>query len=89
MPRKKQQPQEGKAPKMRGYIAGAGEIVQQDISDTLRQNFMPYAMSVIMSRAIPEIDGFKPPTASCFTPCIKWGFWALPGPRAPTLWARP
>ena len=60
MPRKKQQPQEDKAPKMRGYIAGAGEIVQQDISDTLRQNFMPYAMSVIMSRAIPEIDGFKP-----------------------------
>ena len=60
MPRKKQQPQKGKAPKMRGYIAGAGEIVQQDISDTLRQNFMPYAMSVIMSRAIPEIDGFKP-----------------------------
>ena len=60
MPRKKQQPQEGKAPKMRGYIAGAGEIVQQDISDTLRQNFMPYAMSVIVSRAIPEIDGFKP-----------------------------
>ena len=60
MPRKKQQPQEGKAPKMRGYIAGAGEIVQQNISDTLRQNFMPYAMSVIMSRAIPEIDGFKP-----------------------------
>ncbi len=60
MPRKKQQPQEGKAPKMRGYIAGAGEIVQQDISATLRQNFMPYAMSVIMSRAIPEIDGFKP-----------------------------
>ena len=60
MPRKKQQPQEGKSPKMRGYIAGAGEIVQQDISDTLRQNFMPYAMSVIMSRAIPEIDGFKP-----------------------------
>ena len=60
MPRKKQQPQEGKAPKMRGYIAGAGEIVQQDISDTLRQNFMPYAMSVIISRAIPEIDGFKP-----------------------------
>ena len=39
MPRKKQQPQEGKAPKMRGYIAGAGEIVQQDISDTLRQNY--------------------------------------------------
>ena len=60
MPRKKNLASEGRAPKMQGFIAGAGEIVQQDISDTLRQNFMPYAMSVIMSRAIPEIDGFKP-----------------------------
>lgn len=42
------------------HIAGAGEVEQQDITDTLRQNYMPYAMSVIMSRAIPEIDGFKP-----------------------------
>ena len=33
-------------------------IVQQPIPDTLEQNFMPYAMSVIISRAIPEIDGF-------------------------------
>ncbi len=60
MPRKKNPTPEGRASKMQGFIAGAGEIVQQDISDTLRQNFMPYAMSVIMSRAIPEIDGFKP-----------------------------
>ena len=89
MPRKKQQPQEGKAPKMRGYIAGAGEIVQQDISDTLRQNFMPYAMSVIMSRAIPEIDGFKPSHRKLLTPCIKWACWAPPAPKAPTSWARP
>ena len=57
---RKRQPEKPAAPKMKGYIAGAGEIVQQDISDTLRQNFMPYAMSVIVSRAIPEIDGFKP-----------------------------
>ena len=49
-----------KQPKMRGYIAGAGEIVEQDVGDTVRKNFMPYAMSVILSRAIPEIDGFKP-----------------------------
>jgi len=49
-----------KAPKAKGYIAGAGEIVEQDVGETLRKNFMPYAMSVIMSRAIPEIDGFKP-----------------------------
>ena len=49
-----------KAPKAKGYIAGAGEIVEQEVGDTLRKNFMPYAMSVILSRAIPEIDGFKP-----------------------------
>ena len=42
------------------HIAGAGEVEQQRITDTLRENYMPYAMSVIMSRAIPEIDGFKP-----------------------------
>ena len=60
MARKKQQPKRESAPKMQGFIAGAGEVVQQEIHDTLRQNFMPYAMSVIMSRAIPEIDGFKP-----------------------------
>ncbi len=47
-------------PKMQGYIAGAGEIVEQKIADTIEENYMPYAMSVIMSRAIPEIDGFKP-----------------------------
>ena len=34
--------------------------VDQRITDTLRENYMPYAMSVIVSRAIPEIDGFKP-----------------------------
>ncbi|NBI16900.1 topoisomerase IV [Neglecta sp. X4] len=55
--REKKQP---KAPKAKGYIAGAGEIVEQDVGETLRKNFMPYAMSVILSRAIPEIDGFKP-----------------------------
>ena len=47
-------------PKMQGYIAGAGEIVEQKIADTIEENYMPYAMSVILSRAIPEIDGFKP-----------------------------
>ena len=35
-------------------------VVEQAITDTLETNFMPYAMSVIVSRAIPEIDGFKP-----------------------------
>lgn len=42
------------------YISGAGLTREDQITDTLRTNFMPYAMSVIVSRAIPEIDGFKP-----------------------------
>lgn len=42
------------------HIIRSGEVEQQLITDTLRENYMPYAMSVIMSRAIPEIDGFKP-----------------------------
>ncbi|MGN0556959.1 MAG: DNA gyrase subunit A [Acutalibacteraceae bacterium] len=42
------------------YIAGAGTMVSQPITETLETNYMPYAMSVIVSRAIPEIDGFKP-----------------------------
>lgn len=45
---------------MNAHILGAGEVVEQHITDTLEVNYMPYAMSVIMSRAIPEIDGFKP-----------------------------
>ena len=45
---------------MNAHIIGAGEVVTQNITQTLETNFMPYAMSVIVSRAIPEIDGFKP-----------------------------
>lgn len=62
-------------PKLHGYIAGAGEIVEQKIADTIEENYMPYAMSVILSRAIPEIDGFKSVTIeNCFILCIKWDF---------------
>lgn len=42
------------------HIKGAGKIQNSVITKTLADNFMPYAMSVILSRAIPEIDGFKP-----------------------------
>lgn len=41
-------------------IENAGVMVEQPIVSTLETNYMPYAMSVIISRAIPEIDGFKP-----------------------------
>ncbi len=59
MPRKKT-PKAPKTEKIKGVINGAGEVVEQPIVSTIRENFMPYAMSVILSRAIPEIDGFKP-----------------------------
>lgn len=48
------------AAKVHGIINGAGTVVEQEIPSTLELNYMPYAMSVILSRAIPEIDGFKP-----------------------------
>lgn len=60
MARKKNTSKGIQQPKMHGYIAGAGEVVEQKIASTIEENYMPYAMSVIMSRAIPEIDGFKP-----------------------------
>ena len=47
----------GVSPNVMGLHAA---VVEQPITDTLETNYMPYAMSVIVSRAIPEIDGFKP-----------------------------
>ncbi len=61
MARKKQP--EDKTKKVAGTDSVMGlkaEITEQPIVDTLEVNYMPYAMSVIVSRAIPEIDGFKP-----------------------------
>ena len=60
-PRKKKQAEvKTSEPMANAYIAGAGTVVEQPITRTLETNFMPYAMSAILSRAIPEIDGFKP-----------------------------
>ncbi len=58
--KKKDTPELNKTEEAKANIIGAGEVVCQPITDTLETNFMPYAMSVIVSRAIPEIDGFKP-----------------------------
>ena len=59
-PRKKKTETIAEKKQPNAYIAGAGTVVDQEITETLRTNFMPYAMSIIISRAIPEIDGFKP-----------------------------
>lgn len=60
MPPRKRRPKETAPTAIKGVIDGAGEVVQQKIATTIEENYMPYAMSVILSRAIPEIDGFKP-----------------------------
>ena len=62
MPRKPKQntAQRDETAQPNAHILGAGEVVEQYITETLETNYMPYAMSVILSRAIPEIDGFKP-----------------------------
>ncbi len=62
------------------HIIGAGEVVNQLITDTIETNFMPYAMSVIMSRAIPEIDGFKPSHRKILYTMYKMGL--LTGARS-------
>ena len=60
MPKRRKTEHTAPMPKAHGVIEGAGQVVTQPIVSTLEKNYMPYAMSVIMSRAIPEIDGFKP-----------------------------
>ena len=62
MARKKKTTEQPKVnkPQIDAYIQGAGQIVDERITITLEKNYMPYAMSVNVSRSFPEIDGFKP-----------------------------
>ena len=58
--KKKEEQQNQKKINTDGIMGLVGSTMEQPISETLEINYMPYAMSVIVSRAIPEIDGFKP-----------------------------
>ena len=60
MARKKKEPTIQKSAENDRVMGLRAEVLEQPITDTLTVNYMPYAMSVIVSRAIPEIDGFKP-----------------------------
>lgn len=80
MPRKpkaKAQSPEEEQP-VNAHILGAGEVVEQFITETLETNYMPYAMSVILSRAIPEIDGFKPSHRKLLYTMYKMGLLNSP-----------
>ena len=60
MAKKKQEPEKKKKVNTDHVVGLVGSTTEQAITETLEINYMPYAMSVIVSRAIPEIDGFKP-----------------------------
>ena len=61
MARKKKEPENNRRKiNTDGVVGLVGGTTEQPITETLETNYMPYAMSVIVSRAIPEIDGFKP-----------------------------
>ena len=79
MQRKKSTEKKIAPKKCSAYIEGAGVVIDEPISDTLKKNYMPYAMSVIISRALPEIDGFKPSHRKLLYTMYKMGL--LNGPR--------
>jgi len=71
MPKKKtEETKKPNNPNVKGLRA---EVLLQPITDTLELNYMPYAMSVIISRAIPEIDGFKPSHRKLLYTMFKMG----------------
>ncbi len=59
-PKKKKEIKRSKSAVDNAVIENAGLVIEQPIVSTIEKNYMPYAMSVILSRAIPQIDGFKP-----------------------------
>ncbi len=78
MPKQKQ-PGKRESENSAAVIENAGVVLDQPITETLEKNYMPYAMSVIVSRAIPEIDGFKPSHRKLLYTMYKMGL--LNGPR--------
>lgn len=79
MPPRKKQPEGKKKTIPNAHIMGSGIVVEEPITETLEKNFMPYAMSVIISRALPEIDGFKPSHRKLLYTMYKMNL--LTGPR--------
>ena len=76
---KKKEPEKKKV-NTSGVVGLRAEVLEQPITETLETNYMPYAMSVIVSRAIPEIDGFKPSHRKLLYTMFKMGL--LTGARS-------
>ena len=64
---------EGKKYNNPNVVGLKAQVLEQPITETLETNYMPYAMSVIVSRAIPEIDGFKPSHRKLLYTMFKMG----------------
>ena len=74
MARKKENPTPRHATAEEQNVMGLrSAVVEQPVTETLENNYMPYAMSVIVSRAIPEIDGFKPTPPKAFVLHVQNG----------------
>ena len=64
-------------------------MLEDPITRTLEVNYMPYAMSVIVSRALPEIDGFKPAHRKLLYTMYEMGLLKGARTNRPTSWAAP
>ena len=85
MPKKKQ-PEGSRHPANNPNVMGLrAAVVEQPITDTLETNYMPYAMSVIVSRAIPEIDGFKPSHRKLLYTMYKMGLLTGARPKSANI----
>ena len=88
---KKKQPKKTAARPQLGdsvEILDAGSVLEEPITQTLETNYMPYAMSVIVSRALPEIDGFKPAHRKLLYTMYDMGLLkGNPHQSPPTSWA--
>ena len=70
-------------------IRVSADITQQPITETIEKNYMPYVMSVIVSRALPDIDGFKPSHRKLLYTMYKMGLLNGRVPRVPMLSVKP
>ena len=85
MAKKKNEPEKKKKVDTSGVVGLHGSTVEQPISETLEINYMPYAMSVIVSRAIPEIDGFKPSHRKLLYTMYKEGLLTKPRTKSANI----
>ncbi len=88
MAKKKKEPEQKKNLDTSRVEGLRAEVLEQPITDTLTLNYMPYAMSVIVSRAIPEIDGFKPSHRKLLYTMYKMGLLNGARTKSPTIVGR-